>query len=98
MIDTVVDLIGSHAEPIVVPSVLTASHGDAVRQRVVGGVCIARFSDVMNAEDIIAGRLVKRLVGQLDSDSLDISAIHLPPHLRDAAIGVFLDWLGTLPE
>ncbi|MCJ7872145.1 LysR family transcriptional regulator [Phaeobacter sp. J2-8] len=43
-----------HPDPVAVPTALTASNGEAVRQLVLGGLGIARFSDFMIAEDMRA--------------------------------------------
>ena len=77
------------------PSV-TASNGEAVRQMVLNGLGIARFSDFMVTEDLRAGRLVELLPGQLDADPLEISALYLTRVSGLRRLGVFLDWLGSI--
>lgn len=86
----------NQAGPTSVPRALTAGNGEAVRQLVLGGLGIARFSDFMVAEDIAAGRLVELLPGQLDAEPLEISALYLTRISGLRRLGVFLDWLGTL--
>ena len=86
----------NHSAPITVPLAMTAGNGEAVRQLVLGGLGIARFSDFMVAEDIAAGRLVELLPGQLDAEPLEISALYLTRISGLRRLGVFLDWLGTL--
>lgn len=85
-----------HAEPIVVPPALTASNGEAVRQLVLRGLGIARFSDFMIADDVAAGRLVELFPEQLDAEPLEISALYLTRISGLRRLGVFLDWVGTL--
>lgn len=87
-----------HPDPVVVPTALTASNGEAVRQLVLGGLGIARFSDFMIAEDMRAGRLVELLPGQLEAEPLEISALYLTRVSGLRRLGVFLDWLGTLMD
>jgi len=87
-----------HADPVTVSPALTAGNGEAVRQLVLGGLGIARFSDFMIAEDIAAGRLVELLPGQLDIEPLEISAVYLTRISGLRRLGVFLDWLETLLE
>jgi DNA-binding transcriptional LysR family regulator len=85
-----------HADPIAVPAAITAGNGEAVRQLVLGGLGIARFSDFMIAKDIAAGRLVELFPGQLQSEPLDITALYLTRISGLRRLGVFLDWLGKL--
>ncbi len=85
-----------HAEPIAVPTAITAGNGEAVRQLVLGGLGIARFSDFMIVKDIAAGRLVELFPGQLLSEPLDVTALYLTRISGLRRLGVFLDWLGTL--
>ena len=84
--------------PVTMPPALTASNGEAVRQMVLGGLGIARFSDFMIADDIQAGRLIELFPGQLDAAPLDISALYLARVSGLRRLGVFLDWLGNLSE
>lgn len=77
------------------PSV-TASNGEAVRQMVLNGLGIARFSDFMVTEDLRAGRLVELFPGQLAADPLEISALYLTRVSGLRRLGVFLDWLGSI--
>ncbi|SFR19962.1 LysR family transcriptional regulator [Poseidonocella sedimentorum] len=84
------------ADPVPVPPAVTAGNGEAVRQMVLGGLGIARFSDFMIAEDLRAGRLVELFAGQLDAEPLDISALYLTRVSGLRRLGVFLDWLGTI--
>lgn len=86
----------NHSASIIVPPALTAGNGEAVRQLVLGGLGIARFSDFMVAEDIAAGRLVELLPGQLQAEPLEISALYLTRISGLRRLSVFLDWLGTL--
>lgn len=86
----------NQAARIAVPLALTAGNGEAVRQLVLGGLGIARFSDFMVAEDIAAGRLVELLPGQLEAEPLEISALYLTRISGLGRLGVFLDGLGTL--
>ena len=81
-----------------VPPALTAGNGEAVRQMVLSGLGIARFSDFMIADDIEAGRLVELFPGRLDAAPLDISALYLTRVSGLRRLGVFLDWLGNLSE
>ncbi|MCZ4354501.1 LysR substrate-binding domain-containing protein [Roseovarius aestuarii] len=71
---------------------------EAVRQMVLGGLGIARFSDFMIADDLRAGRLIELFPGQLDADPLDISALYLTRVSGLRRLGVFLDWLGPISE
>ncbi|MDO6729611.1 LysR substrate-binding domain-containing protein [Marinovum sp. 2_MG-2023] len=87
-----------HPDPVAVPTALTASNGEAVRQMVLGGLGIARFSDFMIAEDMRAGRLVELLPGQLEAEPLEISALYLTRVSGLRRLGVFLDWLATLMD
>ena len=75
---------------------VTAVNGEAVRQFVLGGMGIARFSDFMIDADIILGRVVELFPGQLDIPSLAISALYLtrPSGLR--RLRVFFDWLADV--
>lgn len=84
--------------PVTVPPAVTAGNGEAVRQMVLGGLGIARFSDFMIADDIDAGRLVELFPGQLDAAPLDISALYLTRVSGLRRLGVFLDWLATISE
>lgn len=84
------------AEPVRVPPALTASNGEAVRQLVLGGVGIARFSEFMIADDLRCGRLVELLPGQLQADPLDISALYLTRASGLRRLEVFLNWLGAI--
>ena len=86
----------NQAKSIAMPTALTAGNGEAVRQLVLGGLGIARFSDFMVSEDIAAGRLVELFPGQLDAEPLEISALYLTRISGLRRLGVFLDWLGTL--
>jgi DNA-binding transcriptional LysR family regulator len=82
--------------PVTVPTALTAGNGEAVRQMVLGGLGIARFSDFMIADDIQAGRLIELFPGQLDTDPLNISALYLTRVSGLRRLGVFLDWVGNI--
>ncbi|WP_417255767.1 LysR family transcriptional regulator [Celeribacter halophilus] len=82
--------------PVRVPTSLTAGNGEAVRQLVLNGLGIARFSDFMIAEDIRAGRLVELFPDQLDAEPLDITALYLTRVSGLRRLGVFLDWLGDI--
>ena len=82
--------------PVTVPPALTAGNGEAVRQMVLGGLGIARFSDFMIADDIQAGRLIELFPGQLDAAPLDISALYLTRVSGLRRLGVFLDWVGNI--
>jgi DNA-binding transcriptional LysR family regulator len=82
--------------PVRVPASLTAGNGEAVRQLVLNGLGIARFSDFMIAEDIRAGRLVELFPDQLDAEPLDITALYLTRVSGLRRLGVFLDWLGDI--
>lgn len=84
------------AAPVSVPPAMTAGNGEAVRQMVLGGLGIARFSDFMIAEDIQAGRLVELFPGQLDAAPLNISALYLTRVSGLRRLGVFLDWLRSI--
>ena len=84
------------ADPVTVPPAVTAGNGEAVRQMVLGGLGIARFSDFMIADDIRTGRLVEMFPGQLDADPLNITALYLTRVSGLRRLGVFLDWLGAL--
>lgn len=84
--------------PVTVPPALTAGNGEAVRQMVLGGLGIARFSDFMIADDIRAGRLIELFSGQLDADPLNISALYLTRVSGLRRLGVFLDWLATISD
>jgi DNA-binding transcriptional LysR family regulator len=84
------------SSPVTVPPSVTAGNGEAVRQMVLGGLGIARFSDFMIADDIQAGRLIELFPGQLDADPLDISALYLTRVSGLRRLGVFLDWLGII--
>lgn len=86
----------NQTKPITMPTALTAGNGEAVRQLVLGGLGIARFSDFMVSEDIAAGRLIELFPGQLDAEPLEISALYLTRISGLRRLGVFLDWLGTL--
>ncbi len=87
-----------HDGPVALPPALTASNGEAVRQLVLGGLGIARFSQFMVAEDLRAGRFVELLPSQLEAEPLDISALYLTRISGLRRLGVFLDWLETLLE
>ncbi|WP_386679161.1 LysR family transcriptional regulator [Loktanella sp. R86503] len=86
------------AAPVVVPPALTAGNGEAVRQMVLGGLGIARFSDFMIADDIKAGRLVELFPGRLDAAPLNITALYLTRASGLRRLGVFLDWVGSISE
>lgn len=88
----------NHKAPVRVSPALTAGNGEAVRQLVLNGLGIARFSDFMIAEDLRAGRLVELFPGELDVEPLDISALYLTRVSGLRRLGVFLDWLGTIGE
>lgn len=79
------------------PSV-TASNGEAVRQMVLNGLGIARFSDFMVTEDLRAGRLIELFPGQLAAEPLEISALYLTRISGLRRLGVFLDWLGSITQ
>ena len=82
--------------PVRVPPSLTAGNGEAVRQLVLNGLGIARFSDFMIAEDMRAGRLVELFPEQLDAEPLNITALYLTRVSGLRRLGVFLDWLGDI--
>ncbi|MFC7292922.1 LysR family transcriptional regulator [Hirschia litorea] len=86
----------NYDSPVYVPAALTAGNGEAVRQLVLNGLGIARFSDFMIAEDLSAGRLVELFPNQLDADPLDISALYLTRASGLRRLSVFLDWLGSI--
>lgn len=81
------------AEVIPVPPSITASNGEAVRQLVLGGLGIARFSDFMIARDILEGRLVELFPGQLATPPLQINAVYMTRTSGLRRLAVFLDWL-----
>lgn len=83
-------------EPVAVPAAVAAANGEAVRQLVLGGMGVARFSDFMIARDIAAGRLVELFPGQLTEAPLAISAVYLTRTSGLRRLGVFIDWLRTL--
>ncbi len=82
--------------PVTVPAALTAGNGEAVRQMVLGGLGIARFSDFMIADDIQAGRLIELFPGQLDAAPLNISALYLTRASGLRRLAAFLDWVGNI--
>lgn len=84
------------AAPVSVPPAVTAGNGEAVRQMVLGGLGIARFSDFMIADDVRAGRLIELFPGELEAESLDISALYLTRVSGLRRLSVFLDWLGNI--
>ncbi|WP_417522813.1 LysR family transcriptional regulator [Marinovum sp.] len=81
-----------------VPSSLTAGNGEAVRQLVLNGLGIARFSDFMIDKDLASGRLVELFPGQLEADPLDITALYLTRVSGLRRLAVFLDWLGVIHQ
>ncbi|WP_420006425.1 LysR family transcriptional regulator [Arenibacterium sp. LLYu02] len=84
------------ADPLEIPASVTANNGEAVRQLVLRGLGVARFSDFMIADDIRAGRLVELFSGQLDAEPLEISALYLTRVSGLRRLGVFLDWLDAI--
>jgi DNA-binding transcriptional LysR family regulator len=84
------------ATPVMVPTALTAGNGEAVRQMVLDGLGIARFSDFMITDDIRAGRLVELFTGQLSAEPLSISALYLTRVSGLRRLGVFLDWVADI--
>lgn len=82
--------------PVSVPPAVTAGNGEAVRQLVIGGLGIARFSDFMIADDIRIGRLVELFPGQLSAEPLNISALYLTRVSGLRRLGAFLDWVGKI--
>ena len=83
-------------EPVEVPGSVTANNGEAVRQLVLAGMGVARFSEFMIAEDIRAGRLVEMFAGQLAVEPLDVSALYLTRVSGLRRLGAFLEWLETI--
>ncbi|MEO3416229.1 LysR family transcriptional regulator [Roseovarius sp. CAU 1744] len=73
--------------------IVTATNGEAVRQLVIAGLGIARFSDFMVADDLAAGRLVPLFPEALEADPLDITALYLTRASGLRRLAVFLDWL-----
>ncbi|WP_047996026.1 LysR family transcriptional regulator [Puniceibacterium sp. IMCC21224] len=78
------------------PASVTAANGEAVRQLVLNGMGIARFSDFMIDADIAHGRVVELFPGQLDIPPLNITALYLTRASGLRRLAVFLDWLETL--
>lgn len=73
--------------------VVTASNGEAVRQLVLHGMGIARFSDFMIDRDIAEGRVETLFAEQLDIAPLDITALYMTRASSLSRLAVFLDWL-----
>lgn len=81
------------ADPVSPGVSVTAANGEAVRQFVLGGMGMARFSDFMIDADIASGRVVELFPGQLDILPLAISALYLTRASGLRRLAVFLDWL-----
>ncbi|MCO6363868.1 hypothetical protein GBO37_14645 [Paracoccus sp. 08] len=81
------------ADPVSPRISVTAANGEAVRQFVLGGMGIARFSDFMIDADIASGRAVELFTGQLDITPLAVSALYLTRASGLRRMAVFLDWL-----
>lgn len=86
------------ADPVSPRVSVTAANGEAVRQLVLGGMGIARFSDFMIDADIASGRVVELFPGQLDIPPLAISALYLTRASGLRRLGVFLDWLADVAD
>ena len=80
-------------EPVILRTAVTAGNGEAVRQLVLGGMGVARFSQFMVAEDLKAGRLVPLFTDDLLADPLDVTALYLTRSSGLRRLAVFLDWL-----
>ncbi|WP_108502167.1 LysR family transcriptional regulator [Paracoccus indicus] len=80
-------------EPVILRTAVTAGNGEAVRQLVLGGMGVARFSQFMVAEDLEAGRLVPLFTDDLLADPLDVTALYLTRCSGLRRLAVFLDWL-----
>ncbi|MHA3979249.1 LysR family transcriptional regulator [Halovulum sp. GXIMD14794] len=70
-----------------------ASNGEAVRQLVLNGMGIARFSDFMIDRDIAEGRVVELFPGRLAAPPLDVTALYLTRASGLRRLAVFLEWL-----
>lgn len=81
------------SEPVILRTAVTAGNGEAVRQLVLGGMGVARFSQFMVAEDLKAGRLVPLFTDDLLADPLDVTALYLTRSSGLRRLAVFLDWL-----
>jgi len=86
----------SHQGAVPVPASVIAGNGEAVRQLVLGGMGIARFSDFMVARDLAEGRLVELFPGELTAPPLDISAVYLTRTSGLRRLAAFIDWLASL--
>ena len=80
-------------DPVILPASVTAANGEAVRQLVLGGLGVARFSDFMIDKDIAAGRVIELFPGQLNTLPLQISALYLIRTSGLRRLAVFLQWL-----
>ena len=81
------------SDPVMLPTSVTAANGEAVRQLVLGGLGVARFSDFMIDSDIAEGRVIELFPGQLDIPPLQISALYLVRASGLRRLAVFLQWL-----
>lgn len=80
-------------EPILLPASVTAANGEAVRQLVLGGLGVARFSDFMIDRDIAERRVIELFPGELEVPPLRISALYLVRTSGLRRLAVFLQWL-----
>ena len=83
-------------EPVKPIASVRAGNGEAVRQLVLNGMGIARFSDFMVENDLNEGRLVELFPGQLDAAPLEINAVFMTRSSGLRRLSVFLDWLATI--
>ena len=83
-------------EPVKPTASVRAGNGEAVRQLVLNGMGIARFSDFMVENDLNEGRLVELFPGQLDAAPLEINAVFMTRSSGLRRLSVFLDWLATI--
>lgn len=81
------------ADPVLMPSAISAENGEAIRHLVLNGLGVARFSDFMISKDIAEGRVVELFPGELDIPPLDITALYLTRTSGLRRLAVFLDWL-----
>ena len=92
------NLLRFHGDPAPVElrASVTTSNGEAVRQLVLNGMGVARFSDYMIDGDLAEGRVVELFPGSLDIPPVEITALYLTRASGLRRLSVFLDWLAEL--